>query len=465
MPWYSKTGVHVALLAGLRIALAPLIATLTLVASTRAFDVRFTEEYVFLAIITALLCWIAISNQQTQREELYAGGRAIASQTLLAWLGIAAILLLIGYATKTSDVFSRRALFVWLLATPPILVAASVGLRQWLRIVLASSSNTRSAVVVGVNKMSVDLARTLCERRELGFRFECFFDDRTELGLALEAGFDVRGDIAEVRQYVNDHHIGVVFIALPVESERTQTILDDLRDTTSSVYLIPDISIFNLIQARSDDICGIPVIALCESPFQGVRGVVKRTTDIVFTSLLLMLAAPVMIAIAAAVKATSPGRVIFSQDRYGLDGEKIVIYKFRTMTVCENGGRIAQATRDDPRVTGVGRFLRRTSLDELPQLINVLQGRMSLVGPRPHAIAHNEQYRKLISGYMVRHKVAPGITGLAQINGCRGETRSVEDMRRRIEYDLEYLRQWCWLLDVKIMLNTCALLVRDRHAY
>jgi putative colanic acid biosynthesis UDP-glucose lipid carrier transferase len=173
-----------------------------------------------------------------------------------------------------------------------------------------------------------------------------------------------------------------------------------------------------------------------------------------------------MLLIALAIKLDSPGRVFFKQDRYGLDGERIVVYKFRTMTVCENGARIVQAKRDDPRVTRVGRILRRTSLDELPQLINVLQGRMSLVGPRPHAVAHNEEYRKLISGYMVRHKVAPGITGLAQVSGCRGETSTLEDMKRRVQYDLEYLRHWCWLLDLKILLRTgWMLLFRDTRAY
>jgi putative colanic acid biosynthesis UDP-glucose lipid carrier transferase len=180
---------------------------------------------------------------------------------------------------------------------------------------------------------------------------------------------------------------------------------------------------------------------------------------------MLLFASPLMIGIAVAIKLTSPGRVLFKQDRYGLDGERITVYKFRTMTCCENGERVVQATRNDTRVTPVGRFLRRTSLDELPQLINVLQGRMSLVGPRPHAVAHNEEYRKLIRGYMVRHKVTPGITGLAQINGCRGETQTLEDMRRRVDYDLEYLRHWCWLLDVKIMVRTFVLMFRDKHAY
>jgi putative colanic acid biosynthesis UDP-glucose lipid carrier transferase len=209
----------------------------------------------------------------------------------------------------------------------------------------------------------------------------------------------------------------------------------------------------------------VPIIALCESPLHGTRGLSKRITDVVIASALLVAAAPVMLLIAVAIRLDSPGRILFRQDRHGLGGERIVVYKFRTMTVEENGPHIRQATRDDPRVTRVGRFLRRTSLDELPQLINVLQGRMSLVGPRPHAVAHNDEYRKLISGYMVRHKVAPGITGLAQVSGYRGETSTLDDMRRRVQYDLEYLRHWCWLLDMKILLRTLVLVIRDKRAY
>jgi putative colanic acid biosysnthesis UDP-glucose lipid carrier transferase len=172
-----------------------------------------------------------------------------------------------------------------------------------------------------------------------------------------------------------------------------------------------------------------------------------------------------MLAIAIAVRLSSPGPILFKQRRYGLDGDEITVYKFRTMTTAEDGARITQATKSDPRVTPIGRFLRRHSLDELPQLINVLQGRMSLVGPRPHAIAHNEEYRKLIKGYMVRHKVPPGITGLAQVNGYRGETARVEEMRARVEYDLEYLRHWTPLLDLKILAVTAMRLLRDEKAY
>jgi putative colanic acid biosynthesis UDP-glucose lipid carrier transferase len=187
--------------------------------------------------------------------------------------------------------------------------------------------------------------------------------------------------------------------------------------------------------------------------------------DIGLASLALLALAPLLLLVAALVKLSSPGPVFFRQRRYGLDGDEIRVYKFRTMTVTEDGDQIRQATRDDERVTPFGRLLRRYSLDELPQLINVLEGSMSLVGPRPHAVAHNELYRKLIKGYMIRHKVLPGITGLAQVSGCRGETTRLEDMQARVQYDLEYLRHWTPLLDLKIMFRTVALLLSDSKAY
>ena len=258
--------------------------------------------------------------------------------------------------------------------------------------------------------------------------------------------------------------IDVIFVALPIRHiRRVLDLIDELRDTTASIYYMPDILVFDLIQSRTLEILGIPVIAMCETPFSGYRGVVKRLTDIVLCMAAMPLLLPLMAVISIAVKATSPGPAIFRQRRYGLDGRPIVVYKFRTMDVTEDGDVITQATKDDARVTTVGRFLRRYSLDEFPQFFNVLQGRMSLVGPRPHAVAHNEWYRKLIKGYMMRHKVPPGITGLAQINGCRGETALLEQMQARIDYDLEYLRHWSLMLDLKILTRTVLRLVRDAN--
>jgi putative colanic acid biosynthesis UDP-glucose lipid carrier transferase len=204
---------------------------------------------------------------------------------------------------------------------------------------------------------------------------------------------------------------------------------------------------------------------VCETPFYGVNGLIKRASDIVLAATILLLISPLMAGIAIGVKLSSPGPVLFNQRRYGLDGREIVIYKFRTMRVLEDGDVITQATRDDPRVTRFGAFLRQYSLDELPQFINVLQGRMSVVGPRPHAVAHNEMYRKLIRGYMIRHKAKPGITGLAQVNGLRGETDTLEKMRARIECDLAYLRNWSLLLDMKIVLKTVSVVLGRQNAY
>jgi putative colanic acid biosynthesis UDP-glucose lipid carrier transferase len=246
---------------------------------------------------------------------------------------------------------------------------------------------------------------------------------------------------------------------------RILKLLDELKDTTASIYFVPDIFMFDLIQARMDSIGGIPVVAVCETPLYGFNALIKRVSDIVIAATILLLISPVMLAIAIGVKRSSPGPVLFKQRRYGLDGREILVYKFRSMTVTEDGPVVRQATRQDSRVTRFGGFLRRTSLDELPQFINVLQGRMSVVGPRPHAVAHNEMYRKLISGYMIRHKVKPGITGLAQVNGLRGETDTIEKMKARVEYDLSYLRNWSVWLDLMIILKTVFVVLRDQNAY
>jgi putative colanic acid biosynthesis UDP-glucose lipid carrier transferase len=241
--------------------------------------------------------------------------------------------------------------------------------------------------------------------------------------------------------------------------------MDDLHDATASVYFLPDVYIFDLMQARFNNVGGIPVVAVCESPFSGVDSIVKNTSDFVLALIFLVLLSPLILIIALAVVLTSPGPAFFRQRRYGLNGEEIVVYKFRSMTVSEDGPNVVQAQKNDSRVTKVGAFLRRTSLDELPQFINVLQGRMSIVGPRPHAVAHNELYRKLIKGYMLRHKVRPGITGWAQVNGMRGETEVLEKMQGRIDHDLYYLKNWSIWLDLWIIMRTVWVVLKRDNAY
>jgi putative colanic acid biosynthesis UDP-glucose lipid carrier transferase len=313
----------------------------------------------------------------------------------------------------------------------------------------------RTAVIVGAGETGSALAERLQAVQSPAIRIAGFFDDRRDDRLKETRRETILGSFGDLGDYVRSRRADLVYITLPMTSrERVLSLLDQISDTTASIYFVPDVLLLDAIQARIGHVGGMAVLAVCESPFRGVNGLVKRASDIVVASAILALSLPVMIAIAVGVKLSSPGPTLFKQHRYGLDGRPIVVYKFRTMIVTEDGESIRQATRGDTRVTRFGALLRRTSLDELPQFINVLQGRMSVVGPRPHAVAHNELYRKLIRGYMIRHKVKPGITGWAQINGLRGETDTLEKMRARIEHDLTYLRNWSLALDLQIVLKT-----------
>lgn len=434
------------------------------------YGADFKGFFVVLAVLVAALSVLLppLRGRTLGSSQLLSIGWPIVGRVLSRWMIIVCILLAVGFVTKYSVEFSRRIVLSWITATPAVLIIVMLCLQELRRRLLFDPAMVRRVAFAGCNEISLALARRVGESGELsGLKVEGFFDDRSPERLGAPLGrVRLLGQLPELVSFVKRRGIDVVFVALPVRHiQRVMRLLDELRDTTASIYYVPDIFAIDLIQARSGELFGIPVVALCETPFCGYRGVIKRITDIAFAASILVIAAPLMVALAVLVRMSSPGPVIFAQRRYGLDGREITVWKFRTMTVLEDGGRILQATREDPRITAVGRFMRRYSLDELPQLFNVLQGRMSLVGPRPHAVAHNEEYRKLIKGYMVRHKVPPGMTGLAQVNGCRGETARVEDMQARVNYDLEYLRHWTPLLDIKILLLTAVRVLRDEKAY
>jgi putative colanic acid biosynthesis UDP-glucose lipid carrier transferase len=230
--------------------------------------------------------------------------------------------------------------------------------------------------------------------------------------------------------------------------------LNEFGNTTASVYIVPDFFVFELLHSRWTHVGGLPVVSVFESPVYGVDGWVKRALDLTLSLVGVVLISPVLVVCALLVKLTSKGPVFFRQKRYGLDGKEILVWKFRSMITCDNGPVVKQATKGDPRITRVGAILRKTSLDELPQLFNVIEGSMSLVGPRPLANAHNEHFRKLVRGFMMRHKVKPGITGLAQVEGSRGETETVEKMEARIALDHRYIREWSVWMDIKILIKT-----------
>jgi len=352
------------------------------------------------------------------------------------------------------------------LITPVAMWAAHRITRRLLPQLLMLEGGRRSALIVGAGNLGTELGARFANDLALGMDVVGFFDDRSAERTNLANPKQLLGRLEDIPEYVNRHGIDLIYITLPLASHlRTLTLLDALRDTTASVYFVPDIFVSDLIQARVDHIHGMPVVALTESPTLGVSGIGKRISDVILAGLILLAIWPLMLLIAIGVKLTTPGPILFKQRRYGLDGQEILIYKFRSMHVCEDGATIHQAGRSDARVTRFGAFIRRTSLDELPQLINVLQGRMSVVGPRPHAVAHNEQYRKLIKGYMLRHKVKPGITGWAQVNGLRGETKSLDKMRARIQYDIDYMRNWSLIFDLMIIGKTLLVVWRDQNAY
>jgi putative colanic acid biosynthesis UDP-glucose lipid carrier transferase len=419
-----------------------------------------------LAALSAVLTILILRTGREAGPTLQLDLGALAFDITIRWAVVLALLFGLAYITKFGEHYPRSVVLPWAVLTPPLLFAVTAALHVLMRRVVLSQHNQRSAVIVGVNVASLQLADRLATHPELCTRVAGFFDDRSLDRVEPMGDFQLLGKLKDLIEYVQREKIDVIFVALPIRHvQRVMDLLDDLRDSTASIYFVPDVFVFDLIQSRTAEIMGIPVVALCETPFYGYRGVMKRLTDLSFTLGILVFALPVMLVIAMLVKLTSPGPVIFRQRRYGLDGQEILVYKFRSMTVTEDGATITQATKQDSRVTPIGRILRKYSLDELPQLFNVLQGRMSLVGPRPHAVAHNEQYRRLIKGYMLRHKVLPGITGLAQINGCRGETAELEQMQARIDYDLDYLRRWTPSLDFKILVKTAQRLLRDSKAY
>jgi putative colanic acid biosynthesis UDP-glucose lipid carrier transferase len=465
-PIVFKRSVLIGQLVLLQLLVPPIVAITTLYGLTVLYGVRFDGEFRMLAILVAILAPLVMKRPQVSTLTILPRWGSNAASLVMRWLVLLALLFAIGYATKTSTEFSRRVVLTWAIVTPIPLILVSIAFNEIVRQFMLAPNNVRSAVFAGYNEVSLTLSDRIRENPGLGIRIEGYFDDRSVERLGLPVGQELLGGLSDLPAHVNAARSDLIFIALPMRQvQRVVDLLDDLRDTTASIYFVPDIFVMDLIQSRTAEISGIPIVAMCETPFQGLNGLVKRTMDVTFSLLGLLVLSPLLLAVALLIKLGSPGPVIFRQRRYGLDGQIIDVYKFRTMTVVEDGPRVKQVTRDDPRVTPIGRFLRRYSIDELPQLFNVIGGSMSLVGPRPHAVAHNEEYRRLIKGYMVRHKVLPGITGLAQVNGCRGETSRLEEMKARIEYDLEYLRQWTPTLDMRILFKTAWQVLGDRKAY
>lgn len=425
-------------------------------------------EYLLMCLIV-----IVLFNIFAESQGIYQGWRGApmfdeAVRLFLAWLMAFGMVVAGIFVGKPSFDFSADVINLWLPLAPLVVVCVHAGRRALLSLLRSWGFNSRSYAILGANTLGLQLMQALSDMPWLGYNFVGFFDDRggDEVQRMDLSAQPVAGSFDQLLTRVQRGEIDHVYITLPMRAEqRISYLIKELADSTVSVNIVPDFFTFNLIQSKWSNVKGIPVVSVFDTPFSDFDGFVKRVEDLLLCALILPLIALPMLVIAMAIKLTSKGPVIFRQKRYGVKGEEIEVWKFRSMTVCENGATVTQVTKNDSRVTPLGGFLRRTSLDELPQFLNVLIGTMSVVGPRPHAVAHNEYYRKQIQGYMLRHKVKPGITGQAQVNGCRGETDTIEKMQARIHHDLEYLRHWSLWLDIKIVFMTVLKGFVSKQAY
>jgi putative colanic acid biosynthesis UDP-glucose lipid carrier transferase len=450
-------------------ALDSAVIVLMLWAALNFFGIEWTNLHTAFAISAVIIFGFFAETNEVYYLWRGTSMLKLSLQLFLAWFATSIFLIfaaLLIYPISHDGFF---AIGSWLVITPASMVAMHVGRRLLLARLRAKPTEPRRVAIVGANELGLRLINSMQSMPWLGYKIMGFYDDRVannDVGRRLFGQhIDVKGGLDQLYADAYDGKLDIVFITLPMRAElRMHSVINRLADTTVSPYLIPDVFNFDLLHSRLTCLQGIPALSIYDSPLVD-NGWAKRLEDLVLGSLMLLgLSIPMML-IALGVKLTSPGPIFFKQTRYGLGGEPIKVWKFRSMTVCEDGPSVAQAKRSDPRVTPFGNFLRRTSLDELPQLFNVISGSMSLVGPRPHAVAHNEYYRGQIKGYMLRHKVKPGITGLAQVNGFRGETETLDKMSGRIAYDLEYIRNWSLMLDLKILWQTIFKGFVGQHAY
>ena len=438
----------------------PLVVVLAAIVASGmrfSFDSLILPENYHPLVLFAVLCVVLVFPNFNMYSSWR--GQSLARQTraiILAWFSVVFLMIVILFGLKMSADISRLWLAWWMGLGLVFLLAYRMSVFGLLKYRRSKGKNYRQIVVVGAGELGLRLIAQTQASPWAGFKITGMFDDNENRhGLTL-LGHKVLGDLSLVVSYVERHKIDEVWIALPLRAEqRVKDLLYSLRHQTVNIKLIPDIFGFSLLNHSMTEVVGLPAVNLSDTPMGGSNSLIKAIEDRLLGLLICILITPLILLIAVVIKMTSKGPVIFKQKRHGWDGQIIKVYKFRTMKVhSEFNGEITQAYKGDKRITPLGAFLRRTSLDELPQFFNVLQGRMSIVGPRPHAVEHNEHYKDLVNQYMLRHMVKPGITGWAQINGLRGETDTLDKMKKRVEYDLFYIENWSLWFDLKIIFLT-----------
>jgi putative colanic acid biosynthesis UDP-glucose lipid carrier transferase len=431
----------------------------------------FDSPYVTLAATTAVLMPLVYrANDVSHRMRL--GGWLLESSVLLrAWVITLMFLVTVSFLTKSTETFSREALLKWVVASYVAQVIIHGVTRFALSRLRSRGLNVRYAIVVGRGPGLGDFVELVRRNRWIGIDVVGTIDFN-ELEKQHPADAHDKSALSQhawnsLDKLLASRAVDTIYFALPANDVwGLEALAEQLAGEAIEINWVPDLSSLVLLNSSVRELEGQPIICLSDSPLSGGRAFLKRLEDIVLGTLFLIPAIPLMLIIAAAIRVTSGPPIFFRQRRGGLYGRPIEVWKFRTMHVHDApAGGVRQAVRGDPRVTKLGAFLRRSNLDEIPQLVHVITGRMSLVGPRPHALEHDEQYGELVDRYLLRYKIKPGITGWAQVNGWRGETDLVDKMEMRVAYDLYYIRHWSIALDVRVIWMTITRILADERAY
>lgn len=419
---------------------------------TWPWSTAYRVGIVFATILTPLVfSWFSLYRSHR--------GKSLASELMqisAAWLSVLGVLVVITVMTKTTDIYSRVWMATWVVCGLGAFWLSRILLRLTLAQLRAKGWDTRDIVIIGAGPEAKHVIRRLQVTKAAGFRIVGYFS-KTAHDDSLFSKIRYLGTIEDVAQVVTRLPRGPdqAWICLPVtEMPQVYSLVNQLGETTLDCRFVPDARELSIINNKLSYVAGLPVLELSHSPMSGMNRAIKAIEDRVLAACILVVIAPLMFIIAIAIKWDSPGPVFYRQRRNGWNGELITILKFRSMFQDEKSSEFVQAKRNDPRVTRVGKFLRRTSLDELPQFLNALAGSMSVVGPRPHPVELNDLYKKIVSRYALRHKVKPGITGWAQVNGFRGETETLDMMKRRVLYDQYYIENWSVWFDLSIVALT-----------
>ena len=431
------------------------------------FDSGSKVLWPVLIVLTMTMVWVRFDIHKLVKIQRFrfAVFSDLLNRTLVVYFLINVIFAIDGSLDARWKQVLYYATFLWILSSILTILFIEISILDVFK------RKPIKVAIAAVTSSSVAFARNLASQKFLAIEFLGFFEDRTEDRIPDYSPFKVLSRIDAIANFITDHEVDHVLVSLPTEAGyRFGFVLEQLLDSTCSVHYLHDFLLFRPIREAMTPIGSMSVFTIIDSPGTGFDSVIKRIFDILGSAIGLIMLMPLLILVSIWIKFDSKGSVFFMQNRWGNGAQPFQIYKFRSMSqstssASSDGETIMQTTQNDMRVTKVGAFIRRTSIDELPQLINILKGDMSIVGPRPHAAGHNKQYRGLVKGYMLRHKVKPGLTGWAQIHGFRGETDTIDKMEKRVEYDLEYLRNWTPMLDIYVILRTVKLVVTGKNAY